>query len=304
MLHCHLPTHQSGKSFPKTMPEGKQGSPTPPFKVPRATKGQAQQRGAVGFGRGKTHSPRRGEAQPPSTAQRDAKGRPDPVSFEPVPLRAARGGQAAKEAARRRAGGPAGAPHSLEDSAEAALPPQLGEALEPDGIGLLEGAEQLLAVRLQPRHRAHPAAAPLRAHAQPPHNTPGAPAQLPRARVLPVAGRCSLGSSVRERDGPVYPGAGARPRRRRQELAPSAPGAAVLPAPRRGGEPGRQAQRPAYPSAGPGEQPGEGGVFGREGAAGGFGQAAAAVRQPQGAWGCRWGARLRRSPPRSPQKPP
>lgn len=62
MLHCLLPTHQPGKPFPKTMPAGKHGSPTPPFKVLRATKGQAQQRGSVGFGRGKTDSLRRGSA--------------------------------------------------------------------------------------------------------------------------------------------------------------------------------------------------------------------------------------------------
>lgn len=115
--------------------------------------------------------------------------RPDPLPVQPVPLRAARRGQAAEEPARK-GGGPAGTPHSLEDGVEAALPPQLSEALEADGIGLLESAEQLLAVLLQPRHRTHPPAAaaapPHRTHAQPPHNTPHPPGRLrsfPRKRT-------------------------------------------------------------------------------------------------------------------------
>lgn len=169
---------------------------------------------------------------------------------------------------------------------EAALPPQLGEALEADGVGLLEGAEQLLTVRLQPRHRAHPAAAPRtppRACAAAPHrrhHPRGACAAFPRMRS-PRCREVPLGR-LREGVGPSVTGSSLRPPR----------GAAVPPAPRREGEPGRRAHRPTYPSVG--RPPGRGRRAAREGGRrlGGRERPAGSAGQPppyRSPGGCRWG---------------
>jgi len=232
MLHCHLPAHHLSQN---QCPKGNTAHPTPPRAPPISPLGPpAPPRGSLSSGELRALGGRRQAPRGGGDRRRDAKGRPDPASLRPAPLRAAGSGQAAEAAARRRPG----LPHSLEDGVEAALPPQLGEALEADGVGLLESAQQLLAVRLQPRHRGHPAGAePAPPAPSPPQRACAAASRhtLLRACALPAAGGRSVDSSV----------AGG--------VSPRPPG----PTPRRAAS-GPRARRPLRPA--PGRSPREQGV--------------------------------------------